>query len=402
MPAARAARPPGPLSNSAACSGSRRGGGCGCARPAGALPLLLGCSRCSLLAAVGRRAARRRRAADASAQAAESELHGVLRSTLALGARPRSLSGGLARCASGRLHRPNAFCFTDCATDAGRDAGPDVRFADGFNQDTGQACDSADGCDAGADVAPDVCVPAVDGREVCNGLDDDCDGLTDEPIGSPGPRPGGIDFTHVKICGTCANDCVVQAANVEGLACTGVPDAGRPVRRPASATTEGASTTSTTSTDRANGCEYYCPWNPTGMNTTDPGDDNCGRDDDCDGANGRGRRRLRRHRRLRQMRRQVRHSNGTPVCVSTRASPASRAPRAQAATRTAESRPASRATTTSTRYAANGCEYHCDPTGRGNLRRLRQRLRRQDRLRRSRSRGAGHAGRSGMLRRPAR
>ena len=140
------------------------------------------------------------------------------------------------------------------------------------------------GCDAGSDVAPDVCVPAVDGREVCNGLDDDCDGLTDEPIGNPGPRPGGIDFTHVKNCGTCANDCVIGAANVEGLVCSGVPDAG------ATGATPGVCDYGRCEQDfydldgnRANGCEYYCPWNPTGANTTDPGEDKCGRDDDCDG-----------------------------------------------------------------------------------------------------------------------
>ena len=31
-------------------------------------------------------------------------------------------------------------------------------------------------------------------------------------------------------------------------------------------------------------CEYECPWNPSGTNTTDPGgEQGCGKDDDCDG-----------------------------------------------------------------------------------------------------------------------
>ena len=62
--------------------------------------------------------------------------------------------------------------------------------------------------DAGTDdtIKPDACTPI----EVCNGIDDDCDGKTDEDVD---PAAQGIDYdTDPNHCGGCGNACRIDHA----------------------------------------------------------------------------------------------------------------------------------------------------------------------------------------------
>ncbi len=101
-----------------------------------------------------------------------------------------------------------------------------------------------------------VCMGGVGpGPEVCNGKDDDCDGVTDN----------GFDLTIDPLnCGACGASCVPEHA-------VGGCDSGSCVIdacHPGFANVDG---------DPSTGCEYSCPVWPQGLETCN------GKDDDCDG-----------------------------------------------------------------------------------------------------------------------
>ncbi len=96
-----------------------------------------------------------------------------------------------------------------------------------------------------------LCRPT--GEERCNGLDDDCDGATDEGIDVR------VDPMNCGACGQVCGFANAAAACVEGLCRVGDCDAGF------------------VDLDGAPGCEYACA--PTGAEVCDGG-----RDEDCDGA----------------------------------------------------------------------------------------------------------------------
>jgi hypothetical protein len=138
--------------------------------------------------------------------------------------------------------------------------------ADGATSEgsVGDAGDS--GRDAAADVsdaAPDVFVPdgcTVGAEELCNGVDDNCDGRVDE----------GFDTqSNPRHCGMCGRECVLPRA---------IPVCQMGTCRIAM---NGCDTNFyDLDGDPANGCEYACTPVPGAMN-----DNTCDRrDDDCDGT----------------------------------------------------------------------------------------------------------------------
>jgi hypothetical protein len=161
-----------------------------------------------------------------------------------------------------------SYCFADCDGTGGGGTSGDGAAGDGMviNPDAGGGTGGGIVIEAG-----DACVPENNGVELCNGKDDDCDGEIDEDF----------DWTSVFTCGTCETNCAAPP-NLINPSCEppAVLDGSTPGTckyekcNPGFYDIDG---------DPLNGCEYDCPWNPDGTNTTDSGGDGCGRDDDCDG-----------------------------------------------------------------------------------------------------------------------
>ncbi|HVU05291.1 MAG TPA: MopE-related protein [Polyangiaceae bacterium] len=181
----------------------------------------------------------------------------------------------------------DGYCFADCdgSGKGGNGGGTVVQPDSGgtqFNQGDGSCLGL--GCnpqehDSGS-THPN-CEKTNGGREACDNIDNDCDGLVDEP----GVPPDGIDYTDPTTCGNCTNNCLEQVSpvTVDKVTCT--PPASNVGKDPG---TCGYDTCSPNyydiDHDRTNGCEYACPFNPDGKNAVDlPGPFGCDIDDDCNG-----------------------------------------------------------------------------------------------------------------------
>jgi hypothetical protein len=82
--------------------------------------------------------------------------------------------------------------------------------------DDGDDGDDATPPDASPDAAPDACVPAP-GGEVCNGVDDDCNGMTDEGF------PGVGEACNAGVGACFATGSTVCTADGSGVECDAVP-----------------------------------------------------------------------------------------------------------------------------------------------------------------------------------
>jgi hypothetical protein len=162
-----------------------------------------------------------------------------------------------------------SYCFSDCEPSA--DAGPDGTGA------TGTGGSGTDGggewnpwIDTGqppSDGSSDVCVPGA--KELCNGFDDNCNGVIDE---------GFNVSTDVRSCGGCERpadggpdtkyDCTVRVKNANQALCKAGPP-------PACDYDTCAQDFWDLDKDRTNGCEYYCVKKGDTDTTCDNIDDNC-------------------------------------------------------------------------------------------------------------------------------
>ncbi|MEZ4375329.1 MAG: MopE-related protein [Polyangiaceae bacterium] len=176
---------------------------------------------------------------------------------------------GLMGCAT------ESYCFDQCDGDGKNNGGSGGTSADAGKLD-GFGIDSGTGgfiqVDSGSDAAkPDGCLD----QELCNGLDDNCNGEIDE----------NIDYTRPQNCGNCATNCTL-GEHLVNPGCT--PPSVTDGTQAGTCTYEKCeSEFYDLNGDPKDGCEYYCPWNPDGSVTTDSGGTTaqvCGRDDDCDGT----------------------------------------------------------------------------------------------------------------------
>jgi hypothetical protein len=124
---------------------------------------------------------------------------------------------------------------------------------------------------AGLDSGLADCGDAAGKLELCNGLDDDCDGAIDEDF----------DLASVATCGTCTNDCRSIGGTYAQLRCIPSP---RPGLVPGTCNYSCPADFYDLDRKAENGCEYYCQWNPSGTVTIDVGGPSgCRIDNDCDG-----------------------------------------------------------------------------------------------------------------------
>ena len=177
--------------------------------------------------------------------------------------------------------KTESYCFADCDEPL-QPAGGMANGGTGgsgidFNPGGGSAGDGDTGGDGGTGGAAPGCVP-----EICDGLDNDCDGLIDENFVDDDGK-----YTTIAACGTCDMDCRALLKNVAVPTCEAPADPGEP----GTAGDAGSCTFDECAQDfydadgnPGNGCEYRCDHNPDGSVTVDGyNDDTCGVDDDCDG-----------------------------------------------------------------------------------------------------------------------
>ena len=93
-----------------------------------------------------------------------------------------------------------------------------------LSTDAGDDNQVAPSTDAGPDAPPDACVPSA---EVCNGMDDDCDGANDEELGLGAPCDGPDSDTCTEGMIVCDGSGGTTCSDVTGDAvelCNGVDD----------------------------------------------------------------------------------------------------------------------------------------------------------------------------------
>ena len=167
----------------------------------------------------------------------------------------------------------DAFCFDKCAGDTptGSGSGSGSGGAGGQGGEGGDSCFPFCGVDGGPGQGgaggSGPCVPTNGGIEICDKLDNDCNGAVDD-----GPN---INLEAKTTCGTCDNNCFTKLLNNDPatITCTPSPNPG---------TVPGECTGTCVSgyydLDGDKACEYYCI-----KNTQD--DASCNnKDDDCDGV----------------------------------------------------------------------------------------------------------------------
>jgi alpha-tubulin suppressor-like RCC1 family protein len=97
--------------------------------------------------------------------------------------------------------------------------GANGQLGQGSNQNIGDAADelgeALEPIDVGALSGVDVEIPACDGAEICNGIDDDCDGLIDDGALADGPCVAGFGPA-------CQRVGVLSCDAEEGVACSAV------------------------------------------------------------------------------------------------------------------------------------------------------------------------------------
>jgi hypothetical protein len=150
----------------------------------------------------------------------------------------------------------DAFCFGGCEGDAGTTADahketgtPPIGYRDSslIITDTGQP-------------PSDACVPTNGGNEICDHIDNDCNGAVDDGL-----------LDKITSCGTCDNNCYYQLTHTLGQTCTPIAD-GIPGK---CGFTSCEKDYYDFDGDPTNGCEKYCEKKADLDNTHNNLDDNC-------------------------------------------------------------------------------------------------------------------------------
>ncbi|MEZ4296407.1 MAG: MopE-related protein [Polyangiaceae bacterium] len=179
-----------------------------------------------------------------------------------------ALAGTLALATAGAVGcNTEAYCFANCDGETGGTGGATTGTAGtGDFPNTGGEGGCVFDCTGGSTNTG--CQPSNGGIEICDGIDNDCNGAIDD-----GPD---IDFTSIKTCGTCDNNCFAKLLNCEPSTIACDPGA-NPGSEPGTCSC-GSCAQDYFDLNGDEVCEYYC------VQTADD-DSLCNKkDDDCDGV----------------------------------------------------------------------------------------------------------------------
>ncbi|MFO0761413.1 MAG: MopE-related protein [Byssovorax sp.] len=188
------------------------------------------------------------------------------------GAAGALLAGALAAAPALSGCNTEAFCFANCDTGGtGTSTGSTGSTTSAGTGGEGGTVITGTGGEGGclvgcAQGGAGGCMITNGGEEICDGLDNDCDGKVDD-------LPD-LDLTSPKTCGTCANNCyAVPGSNWDPASVKCTPSGGGP------GTCTGKCAPDYFDLNADGKCDYYCI-------QTDPGGDAVcnNKDDDCDGA----------------------------------------------------------------------------------------------------------------------
>jgi Putative metal-binding motif len=160
----------------------------------------------------------------------------------------------------------NAYCFQDCGAggaSSSHSAVGSTGIGAGFSGGTGGDC--FPNCSTGTGTGTG-CMQTNGGVEICDGIDNDCNGMVDD----------GIDFASPKSCGTCATSCYASLTNCDPLTITCTPSK-NPGKDPGTCNC-GSCAEDYYDLDKNGTCEYYCVKSADNDATCDH------KDDDCDGT----------------------------------------------------------------------------------------------------------------------
>jgi hypothetical protein len=163
-----------------------------------------------------------------------------------------------------------AFCFADCngtttttATGGHGTGGHGTGGGDGGDCLFGQ-CSSSSSTGSSTSSGTGGCMPTNGGIEICDGVDNDCNGKIDDIAG--------LDLTDPKTCGTCSNNCYAIAGSnwdPATIKCTPSATPGMPGQ------CSGTCAQDYFDLNSDGTCEYYCVKSGNTDTTCDNKDDNC-------------------------------------------------------------------------------------------------------------------------------
>ena len=163
----------------------------------------------------------------------------------------------------------DAFCFADCAGETSSSGGTTTATTSGSGGNGGGGGDCGlFGCTGGGGGAGGSggCEPTNGGVELCDKIDNDCNGQVDDIAD--------LDLSLPQTCGTCDTNCYTILTNTDPatVTCTPPATAGQP------GTCDGDCAGDYFDLDNDKTCEYYC--------VKSANDDSLcnNKDDDCDGV----------------------------------------------------------------------------------------------------------------------
>ncbi|MBK6513845.1 MAG: hypothetical protein IPG04_06905 [Polyangiaceae bacterium] len=161
-----------------------------------------------------------------------------------------------------------AYCFSDCGEGASTSGGGDEGGGGSTGQFTGGGGSTGQFSGGGGEGGGGSCEETNSGVEICDDVDNDCNGQIDDIAD--------IDYDDPKTCGTCANNCYTQLLNVDPATITCTPS-DMPGEEPG--VCEGDCAGDYHDLNMDGDCEYYCVQvHPTLDVICD------GKDDDCDNS----------------------------------------------------------------------------------------------------------------------